>query len=959
MSHLRPSPPRRGPPDPSSRSQGNLQSAATISKDATHGRAGEERQILSNLAQRAQASNAFGVRSDDPTPAVDPGFLAPPPSLDLPPPDLMSRPPPAGSGYNSEETDDEDDDDKSLFDLARSSSIVSGKRPMATSTSAKVPLDWQPRWSSSSDTEFVAVTNEDEKTAISIATPEIKRREGKKPSSEVDGELSPEPRSSSVSGLTETLAGVIQKQLKHNLLGPGPDSTMFKFLLDNIERLEWINIALNDKLEKLGNPEKPISPTTKEQADAPVVAELSATDGTSARITGVQVLHNVVCGNFRHDHDGVYFADQPIYREGQSRRSKQPTKKLEGTIVINDVEAYIRCNPELSFVVFKSHVCEDQRFRYVRPPFNLMCACRVCVENELLQQRNVGEMQSEQLRVVSPELKRALRSLGDCRIDGHVTGTEDDPQMSAPYLYLYHHRAQLNRKLREEKTSETEHLQRLKDWLDENYGNQYDEADQLFADGLVSQSHISKLFKPNQVIIKQKPGRDAKAYVVQYWPFLKGEELYTQVWSWEYDGFELRRKRKLLSLTFHSQENMRVTDLKVFPLEYAPQSLVDSVIKRGQKYWSMRNGKFVSYSGLDSLREESYQNNRFMIDIKTHIRIHPNKDGKTYWVPPAGCVAYDAKEFDPYPRQISSSGSLKDQLAMLLPSQIPGFEMESKKWVNLNIMQTEDVTWNQKAFGRLVLDEPSKDLIRALVSVHLGNKITGDIIAGKGNGLIILLHGSPGVGKTLTAESVAELAEKPLYRVTCGDIGNKPDEVEKYLRTVLYLGKIWDCVLLMDEADVFLEERTMADLQRNSLVSVFLRVLESYDGILILTSNRVGSFDEAFKSRIQVALHYKPLNRQSRKQIWQNFFEMIEEENSDVDVGEFESRLDELAKEEMNGRQIRNCLQTAQQLSKFKEEPLSWSSLSQTIKTAANFQRYLKEIQGHNDEQWAREEHLR
>lgn len=85
--------------------------------------------------------------------------------------------------------------------------------------------------------------------------------------------------------------------------------------------------------------------------------------------------------------------------------------------------------------------------------------------------------------------------------------------------------------------------------------------------------------------------------------------------------------------------------------------------------------------------------------------------------------------------------------------------------------------------------------------------------------------------------SVAEISEKPLYRVTCGDIGTKAEDVEKYLETVMYLGKIWNCgktacrvamrplstdtltVLLLDEADVFLEERTMADLQRNSLVS--------------------------------------------------------------------------------------------------------------------------------------------
>jgi hypothetical protein len=42
-------------------------------------------------------------------------------------------------------------------------------------------------------------------------------------------------------------------------------------------------------------------------------------------------------------------------------------------------------------------------------------------------------------------------------------------------------------------------------------------------------------------------------------------------------------------------------------------------------------------------------------------------------------------------------------------------------------------------------------------------------------------------------QSVAEFAEKPLYRVTCGDIGTSPEAVEGYLDTIFYLGKIWDC----------------------------------------------------------------------------------------------------------------------------------------------------------------------
>lgn len=157
--------------------------------------------------------------------------------------------------------------------------------------------------------------------------------------------------------------------------------------------------------------------------------------------------------------------------------------------------------------------------------------------------------------------------------------------------------------------------------------------------------------------------------------------------------------------------------------------------------------------------------------------------------------------------------------------------------VSLLIGNFHSVVWNKKAFSRLVHEEKTKEMIRALVDVQKSrDNGIDDIIRGKGSGLILLLHGSPGTGKvrqncevrssndwqanmlttqqTLTAErqgirvfeeitsscslplieySVAELAEKPLYRVTCGDIGTDAEDVEKYLRTVLHLGKIWDC----------------------------------------------------------------------------------------------------------------------------------------------------------------------
>ena len=263
----------------------------------------------------------------------------------------------------------------------------------------------------------------------------------------------------------------------------------------------------------------------------------------------------------------------------------------------------------------------------------------------------------------------------------------------------------------------------------------------------------------------------------------------------------------------------------------------------------------------------------------------------------------------------------------------------------------EEIHWDRNVFTNdLVLNEGKKELIQALVTVHLDRtvKTKADFMTGKGEGLLILLHGGPGTGKTLTAESVAELAARPLYRVTCGDIGTDPEEVERYLNSVLFIGSTWNCVVLLDEADVFLEERTKLDLQRNALVSVFLRVLEYYDGILILTSNRIGTFDEAFKSRVQLSLHYPPLNRENRLRVWENFVALIEDGSDKSKFSEIRQRLNSLASHKLNGRQIRNTMNTARQLAQFRDQPFGYKHLDQAIQNVLEFEKYVTTL--HDDQ---------
>ncbi|KAH6686735.1 hypothetical protein F5X68DRAFT_11932 [Plectosphaerella plurivora] len=213
---------------------------------------------------------------------------------------------------------------------------------------------------------------------------------------------------------------------------------------------------------------------------------------------------------------------------------------------------------------------------------------------------------------------------------------------------------------------------------------------------------------------------------------------------------------------------------------------------------------------------------------------------------------------------------VEDDDIVLLPSRVVAYSLRERKFVMLAIDALRLVPPARNVFKDLKIDPEHKRMVRSLVKSHLQKQtaqrarptatLDQDLIRGKGSGLVILLHGVPGVGKTATAEAVAQANGKPLFVITCGDLGFTAKEVETALRDIFRLAHHWDCILLLDEADIFLSRREMSDLKRNALVSVFLRVLEYYSGILFLTTNRVGTLDEAFKSRIHVSLYYPPLS---------------------------------------------------------------------------------------------------
>ena len=94
-----------------------------------------------------------------------------------------------------------------------------------------------------------------------------------------------------------------------------------------------------------------------------------------------------------------------------------------------------------------------------------------------------------------------------------------------------------------------------------------------------------------------------------------------------------------------------------------------------------------------------------------------------------------------------------------------------------------------------------------------------------------------------------QATQSPLYYLSAGELGtSSPDSGESNLKRVLDLAQRWNAVVLLDEADVFLARRNNVNIARNALVSVFLRNLEYYQGILILTTNLITQCDPAFES---------------------------------------------------------------------------------------------------------------
>jgi hypothetical protein len=455
------------------------------------------------------------------------------------------------------------------------------------------------------------------------------------------------------------------------------------------------------------------------------------------------------------------------------------------------------------------------------------------------------------------------------------------------------------------------------EFVRENSKDYFAEARKRISDGLITFDDLYLLFPKGDKIVATVDGElvgGEIASVTREFSFFSGERYAFKIKTISCASGTVGEGHQ----TVHVREFQaaRLDELSIRPLT---DSVKQTLTERGRlfrKYTSAPS--YIQYEG-NVIKRGFFSNHEYkaqgraMVDGRMARRMEPDA-------------------FDHYDLA-TQTGVLEisdDRLWMCEPL-VYGFSFAAKKWGAMRVSQMSDIDFRKDAFDTLVLAPEKKRLVLALVK-HSGSSFS-DVIANKGGGCIFLLHGSPGTGKTLTAEAVAEVLERPLYSVSVGELGTDPTELEKALREILEVSSAWKAVILLDEADIFLEARDEQNILRNAMVGVFLRLLEYHQGVMFLTTNRVKNFDRAFHSRISVALRYPDMDQPIRTQIWTNLLKAAG--ITGLDAGS-------LAVNDINGRQIKNSIRLAQTIAKSENRAVLAEDVLVTMDIARQFETDLK-----------------
>jgi hypothetical protein len=527
----------------------------------------------------------------------------------------------------------------------------------------------------------------------------------------------------------------------------------------------------------------------------------------------------------------------------------------------------------------------------------------------------------------------------------------------------------------EDQRTTKEHAELLQEVLSKEFKSMIDTSQDMKSKRVMTFEHLWTLFQPGTTVFARQDGQETAMTLLES---TYGQDHRKVPCFWlvcryvDWDGSKWGTQKLNIAVSIYNGTRS-ISSLRAYPLEYHQdaEGLRERLIARGAKAETLAGPSYRSYQGVawrhapQGTKDKYNVKGRIVIDTYGWNRFNPSRaiyvtslnqkdeghghsglrlDAEDDYGGDCGADDDDTEysEEDHYEENdgdIPFDGVFADEddatehtpltteQKLFCSPMLRGYSLKNKLWLNFFINCVKDIEWQVDAFDRLVLPKNQKELILGFTESQRKYRDSfDDVIEGKGKGMIILLCGPPGVGKTLTAESMAEEMKVPLYMMSAGDLGFDPRKVETNLQDILEMCSRWNAILLLDEADVFLEQRSLHELERNKLVSIFLRILEYFEGTMFLTTNRVQTFDPAFQSRIHISLDYQELTVESRKTVWSNFLNSSSQEHTITPA-----QLMELARMSMNGRQIKNVLKIARLLATRKDEKLNHEHIFTTL----------------------------
>lgn len=496
-----------------------------------------------------------------------------------------------------------------------------------------------------------------------------------------------------------------------------------------------------------------------------------------------------------------------------------------------------------------------------------------------------------------------------------------------------------------------DHLDVLFDYMNQDLAKEKRVIDAMINKQQIDFERLWYIYRPGDLVVMYQKGQPWLMEISKTFyeedpkcgKFLRLEAVYT-----DYDGTNIgisKHAQKLLQRSLFGQASPSdIKGLPIFPRKFLSEGseLEERLIARGKKFLQLEGVSIKHYNGLaDHLKSSppSYWNPEM-------------EDFPLVWLPytESGRIVVARSSFqeDHYLQPVAKLQNVTEHDELLCPPFSYGYSVSRKEWGRFYLDSLHETTWTKDPFDSLILEKRQMSLIRALVASHKFPENSRNAVEQKGKGLVVLLHGPPGSGKTLTAECAAEETQRALFSTSMSELNryNEAYWFEEELKKVLRLATAWKSVVLFDEADVFLEARgNEASGQdaatRNALVAVFLRHLEYFSGIVFLTTNRIHVFDAAMKSRVHLALGYNAPGEESRRLIWNNILDKIPTDEREASL---HGAVDALAARDLNGREISNTVTTALTLARHDKSPLDISHIESVLDIRLEFEQNLRKM---------------